>query len=167
MKRNWMIMGAALTAILLILVLGRHSLNRGGVIGKPTPDFHLTSLDHQQLSPEIYRGKVLALNFWATWCGPCKREMPALSDLQKRYADKGVQIIGVAMDSDNDQELAGFMAARPVSYPIASGDDALGDRMGGVNVVPTTVIIGRDGVVRERIEGADVAAIEEAIQKLL
>ena len=93
----------------------------------------------------------MLLNFWATWCGPCKIEMPWFVELQKQYGPDGLQIVGVAMDDSSDQEIAKFTQEMGVNYPILLGKESVGQSYGGVDVLPTTFFVDRDGklVARE------------------
>jgi thiol-disulfide isomerase/thioredoxin len=108
------------------------------------------------------------LNFWATWCGPCKIEMPWFVDFQKQYGGQGLQIVGVAMDDASKEDIAKFAKDMGVNYPILIGKEAVGDQYGGVNALPETFLIGRDGKIVDRIIGLEgKAEIEESIKKAL
>src|SRR6476659_2967990 len=94
------------------------------------PDFTLQSLDDKTVHLSDFRGKAVLLNFWATWCQPCKIEMPWFEELQKQYGPQGLQIIGVAMDDASREDIAKFAKDVGVSYPILIGKEALGDTYG-------------------------------------
>ena len=114
-----------------------------------------------------YRGKVVLLNFWASWCGPCLEEMPRLSAWQRSYAAAGLQIIGVSMD-DSAAPAKRLLAKRPVDYPVALGDAKLGESYGGVLGLPESFLIDRRGRVVARFKGeANLAQMESKIQSLL
>jgi thiol-disulfide isomerase/thioredoxin len=114
------------------------------------------------------RGKAVLLNFWATWCGPCKVEMPWLIELQNQFAGQGLQIVGVAMDDASKDEIARFTRNMGVNYPILIGKDSVGDDYGGVPALPETFLIGRDGKFVDKIIGLrGKGDIEEAIKKAL
>ena len=123
----------------------------GGVRGQVAPDFELQALDHKNVKLSDFRGKAVLLNFWATWCGPCKIEMPWFVELQKEYGSQGLQIVGVAMDDATDAEIGKFTHEMGVNYPILLGKESVGESYGGVNVLPTTFFVDRDGklVARE------------------
>jgi len=123
----------------------------GRVRGQLAPDFELKSLDGKNVKLSDFRGKAVLLNFWATWCGPCKIEMPWFVELQKQYGPDGLQIVGVAMDDSSDQEIAKFTQEMGVNYPILLGKESVGQSYGGVDVLPTTFFVDRDGklVARE------------------
>ena len=139
--------------------------------GAAAPDFQLTSLDGKTVKLSDLRGKAVVLNFWATWCGPCKIEIPWLSDLQTQYQSQGVEIVGVAMDDDaekNRDEIAKFTREMNVNYEILLGNDKVADEYGGVDALPTTFYIGRDGKIVNRVFGiVGHKEIEENIQAAL
>lgn len=121
------------------------------LIGSLAPDFDLPALDGKNLKLSDLRGKAVLLNFWATYCGPCKVEMPWFVELQKEYGAQGFQIIGVAMDDASNEDIAKFVKEMGVNYPILIGKESVGESYGGVNVLPTTFFVDRDGklVARE------------------
>jgi len=132
------------------------------------PDFSLEVLDGTTMRLSDLRGKAVMLNFWATWCGPCKIEMPWFVDLQKQYGPQGLQIVGVAMDDASKEDIAKFAKDMGVNYPILIGKEAVGDQYGGVNALPETFLISRDGKIVDRIIGLEGKAdIEESIKKAL
>jgi thiol-disulfide isomerase/thioredoxin len=103
---------------------------------------------------EQYEGQVVLLNFWATWCAPCRAEMPDLVQLQEEWGAEGLQIVGVAMDQRGTEAVAPYLKRQPVNYPIVLDPKAqIGETYGGIPVLPTTLVIGRDGEVRQRIPG--------------
>ncbi len=132
------------------------------------PDFTLQSLDGKSMSLSDLRGKAVLLNFWATWCTPCKIEMPWFVELQNEYGAKGLQIVGVAMDDASKEDIAKFAKDMGVNYPILIGKEAVGDQYGGVPALPETFFIGRDGKIVDKILGLKGKGdIEEDIQKAL
>jgi len=132
------------------------------------PDFTLESLDGKSMSLSDLRGKAVLLNFWATWCTPCKIEMPWFVELQKQYGAEGLQIVGVAMDDASKEDIAKFAKDMGVNYPILIGKEAVGDQYGGVPALPETFFIGRDGKIVDKILGLKgKGEIEEDIKKAL
>lgn len=124
--------------------------------GAVAPDFTLTSLDGKQVKLSDLRGKAVVLNFWATWCGPCKIEIPWLTDLQKQYQPQGVEIVGVAMDDDAEKkpdDIRKFTQEMNVNYQILLGNEKVADEYGGVDALPTTYYIDRDGKIVNRVFG--------------
>jgi peroxiredoxin len=131
------------------------------------PEFTLTDLSGQTLKLSNYRGKVVLLDFWATWCGPCRMEIPGFVELQNKYRDQGFQVIGVSMD-DGPEPVRDFYKEFKMNYPVAMGDDKLGELYGGVLGLPTSFVIGRDGRIYAKHVGAsDISVFEEEIKTLL
>jgi thiol-disulfide isomerase/thioredoxin len=134
----------------------------------PAPDFSLESLDGSSLRLSDLRGKAVLLNFWATWCGPCKIEMPWFVELQKEYGPQGLQIVGVAMDDSSKEDIAKFAKEMGVNYPVLIGKEAVGDAYGGVPALPESFFIGRDGKIVDKIIGLKgKGEIEDSIKKAL
>ena len=180
MKRDPVILIVVAVVISLMLVFGiqktRHasgasgSLQGGGenLQGQLAPDFALASLDGSTLKLSDFRGKAVLLNFWATWCEPCKIEMPWFVELQKKYGPQGLQILGVAMDDSGKKDISEFAKKMGVNYPIVLGKEAVGDQYGGVQYLPSTFFIDREGKVVERVFGlVSRSEIESDIQKAL
>jgi len=158
-----------------MLYFGLHMARRNGTdrpigvhYGTPAPDFTLQSLDGKSLSLSSLRGKAVVVNFWATWCGPCKIETPWLVELQNEYGSQGLQIVGVAMDDSGKDEIARFAKDMGMNYPVLLGKEAVGDAYGGVPALPESFFIGRDGKIVDKIMGIEgKAEIEDAIKKAL
>jgi len=123
----------------------------------------LKNLDGKDISLSQYKGKIVLVNFWATWCEPCKAEIPELIELQQKYGAKGFTVLGVAMDDEGRSVVAPFVekerfdvkGGQPsgMNYPIVIGNDAAGDKFGGLIGFPTSVLVGRDGTQIKRITG--------------
>jgi thiol-disulfide isomerase/thioredoxin len=114
------------------------------------------------------RGKAVLLNFWATWCGPCKIETPWLVELQREYGSQGLQVVGVAMDDSGKEDIEKFAHEMGVNYPVLLGKEAVGDAYGGVPALPESFFIGRNGKIVDRIIGLKGRGeIEDAIKKAL
>ena len=140
----------------------------GDLTGKPAPDFELATLDGQTLKLSSLRGKAVLLNFWATWCAPCKIEMPWFEELQKQYAAQGLVVVGVAMDDAAPDEVRKFVKDVGASYTIVMGKEKVGEAYGGVQFLPATFYIDRDGKVVERVVGlVGHKEIENNIRKAL
>ena len=137
------------------------------LVGRPAPEFSLQDLHGARVDLAKYRGKVVLLNFWATWCAPCRLEMPRFMQWQSEYGAQGLQVIGISVD-DTEPPARKFVEKLQVSYPIAMGNARLGERYGGVLGVPVTFLIDRTGIVRARIDGeTDLNAEELRVRKLL
>ncbi len=136
--------------------------------GKPAPAFTLKTVDGKTVSLSDYKGKAVLVNFWATWCGPCKLEMPWLIDLQKKYAAQGFTVLGISDDDGAPKNVADFAAKMGVDYPVLMGNDKVSDSYGGIAYLPTSYYIGRDGKVVLEVGGIiSQNEIEANIQKIL
>ena len=143
-------------------------------VGTMAPDFQLKSLDGKTAKLSDYKGKAVLLNFWATWCEPCKIEMPWLVDFNKQYASQGFTVIGVAMDDDADskdwvqKDIKKFADEKQVNYPVLLGNGKVGDAYGGVNFLPEIFYIDRSGkIVQHAVGLKGKGEIEENIKKAL
>ena len=144
----------------------RHPLGIG--YATPAPDFTLQALDGKDMRLSDLRGKAVLLNFWATWCTPCKIEMPWFVELQNEYGPQGLQIVGVAMDDSSKDDIAKFAKDMGVNYPVLLGKEAVGDAYGGVPALPESFFIGRDGKIVDKIIGLkSKGEIEDSIRKAL
>jgi cytochrome c biogenesis protein CcmG/thiol:disulfide interchange protein DsbE len=112
---------------------------------KLAPDFTLQDANGQSVSLSEYRGKVVLLNFWATWCGPCELEIPWFENFEQEYKSKGFEVIGVSMDEDGWKVVKPFIAQHKVNYRVLLGNDSVSQLYGGVESLPTTFLIDRDG----------------------
>ena len=133
--------------------------------GKPAPLFTLTSMDGKRVALKDLRGKPVLLNFWATWCAPCKVEMPWFQEFQQKYAAQGLQVVGVNEDegahaADVKQEIEGTVKHLGVSYPILLTDHKVDNGYGGLDQLPATFYIDRDGNIAAQAIG--LASKDEA-----
>lgn len=187
MNRNVIVVLCVVVAITGLLLLGKRaskppeSANAAANMQGPPPSagdpakgsvapvFELKSIpDGKATKLDSFRGKAVLLNFWATWCGPCKIEMPWLVDLQKKYGPQGLQIVGVAMDDTSDKEIADFAHKMGVNYVVLKGTEKVGDLYGGVDRLPLTYFVDRSGKVVDEIVGLRGSSdIEDAIKKTL
>ena len=148
------------------LVLRRPSHQPAGSL-RPAPDFSLTDLSGHNFRLSDYRGKVVVLDFWATWCDPCKQEIPHFIEMQSKYAPQGLQVLGISMD-DDESPVRQFQQQYKMNYPVAVGSPNLADQYGGILGLPITFVIDRHGRITARHVGAtDGSVIESEIQKLL
>lgn len=131
------------------------------------PDFTLPNVAGGSLTLSSYRGKVVLLDFWATWCTPCREEIPQFVQWQKLYGDKGLQIIGVSLD-DSPEPVRDFYSKFRMNYPVVMGNAKTGELYGGVLGLPIAFLVDRDGrISAKRIGPIDPAAFEGQIVKLL
>lgn len=179
MKRNLQIAAVlACTVALMLWVAARHA-RRGatatlggsitGVRSQSAPDFQLVDLrTGRKVQLSDFRGKAVVLNFWATWCPPCKAEIPWFVAYQNQYGSRGLQVIGVAMDDAGKDVILKFADDLHINYLVLQGTNKVADDYGGVEGLPTTFYIGRDGrVVARTIGEPDRGEIEDDIKLAL
>jgi len=118
------------------------------------PNFELVDANGKKIRLSDFKGKVVILDFWATWCAPCRMEIPGYVDLYKKYNDRGLEIIGISLDRDGWTPVRPFMKQYNINYPIVIGDMDIVQAYGGIQSIPTTFIINRNGEVVERKIGA-------------
>lgn len=112
---------------------------------KAAPDFALTDANGATVKLSDYRGKVVLLNFWATWCGPCALEIPWFIQFEQQYKSQGFEIIGISMDEDGWKVVKPYIAEHKLNYRVLLGNDSVTQLYGGVDSLPTTFIIDRNG----------------------
>jgi thiol-disulfide isomerase/thioredoxin len=140
---------AAITATLLV-ALSSFVLGQGE---KPAPKLELKDVEGRALRLSDYKGKIVLLNFWATWCAPCRAEMPDLVKWQREYKSRGLQVIGVTYPPEELAEVREFIKSIEVNYPIALGDEQTKAMFDKGEILPITVVIDKKGMVREVIQG--------------
>src|ERR1700733_5501942 len=165
-------------AILAVIVVGAHFADKATRLpktaaasltkteskdeSKDEPELTLKDLDGKDVSLASLKGKVVLVNFWATWCEPCKIEIPELIELQQEYGPKGFTVLGIAMDDEGRSAVAPFVhkeqfdtdaGKSTMNYPIVIGNDAAGDKFGGLLGYPTSILLSRDGKQVKHITG--------------
>ncbi len=138
----------------------------GSLLHKEAPEFVRTDLKHRKLDLHAYRGKIVLLDFWATWCAPCLLEMPRFAAWQSQYGSRGLQIIGISMDDDPALARRVFNKLK-LNYPVAMGDEKLGQLYGGVLGLPLTFLIDGQGRVQGQFQGETGLSVIEAQFKTL
>ncbi|MDP3072084.1 MAG: TlpA disulfide reductase family protein [Opitutaceae bacterium] len=119
------------------------------------PVWKLQDLEGKAVTSEQFKGKVVVVDFWATWCGPCRAEIPGYVELQKKYGAQGLVIVGVSLDQAGPDVVKAFAGKYGINYPIVMGDDEVQAKFGGIEAIPTTFLIDRDGQIRDRKLGAE------------
>jgi thiol-disulfide isomerase/thioredoxin len=131
------------------------------------PDFKLTSLDGKAFTLAGSKGKVILLNFWATWCGPCRAEIPDLVELQNKYKDR-LQILGLVVDDEDQDAIEKFVAEFKINYPVAVATDTIRSQYGGIPALPTSFVLDAEGRIVQKHEGLrDPILYETEIRALL
>ncbi len=139
----------------------------GPALNSPAPEFALTDLNHKRLDLHAFRGKVVLLDFWATWCAPCQVEIPHFVAWQNQYGALGLKVIGISMDDDPGPVRNLYRRLR-VNYPVAMGDAGLGQTYGGIYGLPVTFLIDRKGRIRAEYQGVtDLGKIQTRLLLLL
>ncbi|AOY87353.1 redoxin [Marinobacter salinus] len=132
---------------LLVVLAGVATAASAESMNVPAPDFTLHSRSGENLRLEDHRGEVVMLNFWASWCGPCRQEMPLMNEIYDRYKDLGFTILAVNVDENRDEALR-FLDSVPVDYPILYDPESSVSELYEVQAMPTTIMIDRDGNAR-------------------
>jgi len=157
-----------LAALVLVLVGLYLSCSRSESYG-PMPDVTLQDLDGNDVPFAQLKGKVVLVNFWATWCPPCRGEIPSFIKLYDAYGDKGFVIVGIAVDRGGKKDVAPFVEKNGINYPIVFDPEGKAEHaFNPGNAIPTTFFVGRNGVIRRKIVGPrSYKYFEKEISKLL
>jgi len=130
-----------------------------------TPDFTLKTLEGQEITLSKLKGKVVLLDFWATWCAPCRESIPHLVELYKTYGEKGLEVIGMNVDRGDTDTVRRFVKSMDIPYPIAVTPEEV-SRDFGVTALPTTILIDKEGRLREKILGFNSAVVTAKVTDL-
>ncbi|HVM74463.1 MAG TPA: TlpA disulfide reductase family protein [Candidatus Saccharimonadales bacterium] len=171
-KRLRLALVAGILAALGGLFLPVHSNSQMPVIRfvknpDPAPAFKVKDLDGKEVTVDAYKGKVVLLNFWATWCGPCRAEIPSLIELQKKYKDQ-MQILGMNVDDDDETQVRAVVQGEGINYPVALTPPDVRMEYGGISALPTVFIINTEGrVVQKHVGLFNPALYETEVRALL
>jgi peroxiredoxin len=165
--------GGALALLLGLSLAGtgcttRQTKTQGGAVGTAAPAFALPDLEGNTVRNTDFQGKVVLLNFWATWCPPCRDEVPDFVRLQSKYRDQGLAIVGLSLDQGGARDVRPFVDEYDVNYTMLLAGEKTADEYGGILGVPTTFVLDRNGTIVKRFVGrVSSEAFEEAIRPLL
>jgi cytochrome c biogenesis protein CcmG, thiol:disulfide interchange protein DsbE len=158
---------ALLTCGFMAILCVGSSQSPPALVHKTAPQFVRTDLSGHEINLKSYRGKVVLLNFWATWCAPCRVELPRFEAWQKKFGVEGLQVLTISMD-DGDAPVRRTVRRLHLTFPVVMGDAKLGEAYGGVLGLPVTFLIGRDGVVAAKVKGeTDLDKLELRVKGLL
>jgi len=184
MKKPTILVAAALSLILAgavayyVSIPGRRSGTGAGPEGAgparttspgmSAPEFSLMDISGNRVPSSRFLGKPTVINFFATWCPPCREEIPGFVEVHRKYRDRGFELIGISLDTDTRSTLPGFIASNRIEYRILFGDLATTRAYGGVTSIPTTFFVGKDGVIRYIHVGfIDQESFDREVRKLL
>ena len=155
------------TALLFLLIL-LVSVGSAQKLPAKTPDFTLKASDGQPVNLYKLKGKVVIINFWATWCPPCRAEIPDFVSLSETYKGRGVAFVGISLDDKGWAVVKPFIAKNKITYPIVLDDGKTQAAYGGIEYIPTTFILDRTGrIVDKVVGGIQKADLENKIKRLL
>ncbi len=158
---------AALVLAFCCVITSFRAFAGESLINKKAPRLVRRDLSGARIDLAKLHGKVVLLDFWATWCAPCEVEMPAFASWQQKYGPQGLRVIGISMD-DDPAPVRSLVAKLNLNYSVAMGDAHLGDSFGGVLGLPLILLIDRNGIVRAQFQGeADLRDIEKQLKQLL
>jgi peroxiredoxin len=132
------------------------------------PAFQLTTLDGKVITSDQLRGKVVLLNFWASWCPPCRFEMPGFESVYENKKSQDFVVIGVSMDNGSPASVNRFLAENHITYPVAMATGDIVEAYGNVNLLPTSFLIDKEGRIRNQVQGIFASvALDQAVNRLL
>ncbi len=135
---------------------------------KKAPNFALKTSTGKTIELSKLKGKTVVVNFWATWCGPCRAEIPGFIDVYKKYKSKGLEIVGISLDQDGWNAIDPFVKKMSINYPVVLGNDQIAQEYGNIDAIPTTFIINKDGhIVSRHIGYMDKDSFEKTIKSYL
>jgi thiol-disulfide isomerase/thioredoxin len=141
-------------ALLALSCRQQVSVPMGGEVKPvPAPDFTLPDLEGRAVSLKDHAGKVVLIDFWATWCAPCRKELPMFQALQNQFRDRGFEVIGISLDEESEKVVPPFIKTVGINYTNLLGDDDIAELYGPIAGIPTFVLVDRDGKIRRRATG--------------
>lgn len=171
--RRWITPANVITLVVVVFLGPRLLPHLGALVGVESgdhqrPSFSVTTLDAQPVTDSTLRGRVVLVNFWATWCLPCRAEMPLLQAMANRHGPDGLEVLGLSVDRAGPDVVAAFLRQRTITYPVAIVGRDIETAFGGVQGYPTSVLLDRTGRVRYKVVGPlAMASLEPAVRRLL
>jgi peroxiredoxin len=139
-----------------------------GEVGSPAPEFNLPDLSGAQVASSSFKGKVVIIDFWATWCPPCREEIPHLVNLQAKYRSQGLAIVGLSLDAGGARDVKPFAEEHDVNYTMLIANDEVAKSYGNISAIPTTFVLDRNGRIVQRFIGYTAPEVfEQTIKPLL
>jgi cytochrome c biogenesis protein CcmG, thiol:disulfide interchange protein DsbE len=155
-----------LLAALFVMTVAARGVDAAIDVGQPAPALVVKELSGRTFDLAAQRGKVVVVNFWATWCPPCRHEMPAIDAFYRRYHSKGLEVIGVSIDRPRDaSEVHEVMQS--FAYPAAISDDAVANDFGSAYALPVTYVIDTKGILRGKLTPEDAPLTEQSLARLV
>jgi thiol-disulfide isomerase/thioredoxin len=149
---------------ILFVVLG----SAQNLIGQKAPHFTLKTSDGKVVDLAKLKGKVVLVNFWATWCGPCRAEIPDFIEAYKANKGKGLEIVGIALDEDGWDKVLPFQSKNQMNYPVVLGSPELAQQYGGIEAIPTSFFIDKKGIIIDHVVGMlSKSALENKLKRFL
>lgn len=172
MKRTSLAFVACFLALVVVSCACRQKKTQGPVSvgpGVKAPAFDLYDLENNRVSLRSLKGKVVLLDFWATWCYPCRMEIPHFIDLYEKYYQSGLEVVGIALDRGGAKDVRPFAEKEGIIYRVLIGDTLVTKAYGGISAIPTTFVIDKKGVVYSKYVGVpkDMNVFENDVKKLL
>jgi len=160
--------GLAVVAVMVLTSAGLSTRANASDTTQTAPDWELQDVNGELVRADDFEGNVVLLNFWATWCAPCRIEIPALVELQNEYRQQGLRIVGVSLDQSGADVVKRFVDNMNMNYTVVMGNERIVESYGGIKAIPTTFIIDRNGRIDQRVIGLrHKEFFEDAVTRLL
>jgi peroxiredoxin len=167
-KIAFIILGCLILIIAAFILTKQPAASRKIGSEKKAPGFSLKDINGLERKLSDFKGRVLIIDFWATWCPPCRQEIPHFIGLYDQYKSRGLEIIGIALDQNGEKTVKEFTAKNKINYTVLLGNEEVSDLYGGIAAIPTTFIVDKDGNIRKKYIGYNEKEVfERDIKELL